>query len=73
MKHRPTGSRAIVAAATMAMLVAIAPAPGMPSNQAFRVTSTLDGQEGAAAPDPRIARTSGPASEVVFLIDGKLR
>jgi hypothetical protein len=64
MKHRPTGSRAIVAAATMAMLVAIAPAPGMPSNQAFRVTSTLDGRKvlphrihGSRGPRARLPRS----------------
>ncbi len=66
---------AIVATATVAVLVALAPASATPSKTRFRVTSSLDGKtvlphriHWVAYPRPRTG-----VSTVQFLIDGKLR
>ena len=60
-------------AAAAVVLVAVAPAGAMPAKGGFKVASTLDGRRVLPQRIHWVARTSGPASEVDFLIDGKLR
>jgi hypothetical protein len=60
-------------AASLLLLVAIAPTAATSSTTAFSVTSTLRGKKLVPRRIHWVARTSAAASEVRFLIDGKVR
>jgi hypothetical protein len=59
--------------AAVVFLVAIAPATATSSKTTFSVTSTLRDKKLVPRRIHWVARTSAPASEVRFLIDGKVR
>ena len=57
----------------LAAIVALSPAAAAPTAKNFRVTSTLHGKKVLPHRIAWVARPSGVASEVKFLIDGKVR
>ena len=56
----------------MGVLVALAPAAATPAAEKFKVVSTLDGKKVLPHRIHWVARTSGVATEVKFLVDGKV-
>jgi hypothetical protein len=66
-------TRAAFAATAMLLVASVTPAAALPSQRAFSVTSTLDGKRVLPHRIHWSARTSGPASQVAFLVDGTVR
>jgi hypothetical protein len=60
-------------AAALLLLVAVAPNAATSSTTSFSVTSTLHGRKVVPRRIHWVARTSAPATQVRFLIDGKVR